>query len=101
MYDATNEEDVPVRGLDYVQPTEAKMSATTIQVGQQYVQIFKGKNVIRRVRIIAIDGPIVQVVGLNGDMAGVEYPLNLESGRDSLLTEQELFARENTIPSVP
>jgi hypothetical protein len=77
------------------------MSATTIQVGQQYVQIFKGKNVIRRVRIIAIDGPIVQVVGLNGDMAGVEYPLNLESGRDSLLTEQELFARENTIPSVP
>jgi len=60
-----------------------------IKVGREYVQIYQGKSIIRRVRVLSVDGATARVIGLNGPMQGAEYNLKLDGKRDSLLTEQE------------
>ena len=60
-----------------------------IKVGTEYVQIYRGKSIIRRVRVLSKEGSTVRVIALNGPMQGAEYNLKLDGSRDSLLTEQE------------
>jgi len=64
-------------------------AARYIKVGREYVQIYRGKDIIRRVRVLSIDDASVRVIALNGPMQGAEYNLKLDGKRDSLLTEQQ------------